>query len=167
MKLDILLVEILLVIMVVLPYITFAFLAFREREKLKLKFRLEMENRNFTASHKGSWNNNMIAVDFERSALLLVQQYDSHFDVTYTDLKKVIKVSTLIVQKKIKINGREEERLEQVCLEFECVTGTFNSLSLYDAERTYQQDLEVKNAEEWCMLINTHIKLNPILGAAA
>lgn len=167
MKLDILLVEVLLVAMVTLPYMTFAFLAFRAQKRLKSKFREELNKNNLVADYKGRWNKNMIAVDSEHSALLLVQQNAAQFEVVLIQLNKVIKVSTRITHKRVKVRGRHEEQLERVDLDFQLSTGDLQSVNLFDSNRSYQEDCEVKNAEDWCLLINKHIRSKPLLGAAA
>ena len=167
MKLDIFIVEILLVAVVALPYITFAFLGLKGGRELRSRFLQEMKKRNFKAGHKGKWNNNRIALDMERPSLLLVQQYGGQFECTEIDLQKVIRVVVVTAQKNAEVAGKVTEQLERVVLEFQYLSGEVRLVTLYEFDRTHQQDFEVENAEKWCLLINEHLRSKPLFDAAA
>ena len=167
MKLDIFIVEILLVAVVALPYLTFAFLGLKGGRELGSRFLQEMKKRNFKAGHKGKWNNNRIALDMERSSFLLVQQYNRLFECTQIHLQKVITVVVVTAQKNVDVGGKLTEQLERVVLEFQYLAGEVRLVTLYESDRTYQQDFEIENAEKWCLLMNEHLRSKPFFDAAA
>lgn len=167
MKLDIIVVEVILVALVLAPYVVFTWAGYKKSRQLKRKFSEEAKKYNFQPNEIGTWNRNMAGLDSLSRSFLLVQDYLEEIEVIYLDFKMFRKCSIIKSYETIKIREKEEEVLQNIYLELLSHSGEFKIVNLYDSNRTYEQDYEVKNAEKWNLLINSCLSSKPVLDAAA
>ena len=167
MKLDILIVDILLVAMVAMPYVAFISVGLKESRKLKKRFMEQAVKYNFRPDRIETWNLNMIGIDQNASTILLLQNYSEGPQVTYLDLKKFRKSNLQKRYQTMRIQKKTEEMLQKVYLELHSFSGENLLVDLYDADKTYQQEYEMRNAEKWNLLINSCLRSRSFSGTAA
>lgn len=167
MKLDIIIVDLLVVALVLVPCAIFIWAGLKDAQGLKRKFLEEVKKYNLHPDQIGTWNLNMAGLDTVSRSFLLVQDYAGKFEISYINLQKVGKSSIVKSYKTIKIREEKEEVLQRIDLELLLHSGEIQLVNLYDSNKTYQQDYEVKNAENWNLLINSCLSSRPVLGAAA
>lgn len=149
MKLDILIVDFILVTAVILPYLLFILLGRREEARLKDKFLEESQKHGLHPVETDRWNNNIIGLDKENGKVLLVQKRRTGIVAELIDLKQVRACSIHEEIIPVKINRLNENILQKLELQLILHNGSFQSLCLYNCEETYFQDYELKHAERW------------------
>ncbi len=167
MKIDILIVDLALVAAVFVPYVLFIFIGRKEIFKLKNTFSQEAKKHQLRFDEKESWNNNIIGFDKEKAKILLVQKRIAGFISDLVDLKDVRCCEVLKEVQTVKIEQRTEEILQRLDLQLKLYNGAFRTINLYNCEETFVQDYEVKHAEKWRDIINSHIVFRPTINSAA
>lgn len=168
MKLDIILVDLVVVAMVVVPYLLFIKLGWDETQKLKQKFLEEVKKAGLDPVEIDSWNQNMIGLDMTKQKLILVQRQKGDFRVDLMDLKRVRTCGIKIKNAEIVMHKKPETILQRIDLEFSVVDHEEAMLlNLFDHDTTYTQDYELKHAEKWHFLINKCLSFRPTIHTAA
>lgn len=167
MKLDILIVDFILVATVALPYLLFILLGQKEEVKLKNKFSEEAKKHELHLDEKDNWNNNIIGLDKEKAKVLLLQKRKTGIVTELIDLKQVRACSILEEIQTVKINKRTENILQKLDLQLSLHNGSFQIVNLYNCEETYSQDYELKHAERWNRTINACLVYRPTVNSAA
>lgn len=158
MKLDILIVDFLVVAAVVIPYFLFIFSARKEGARLRQQFREEAQYLAFHPEEQDQWNNNIIGLNKEKEQLLFLQRRKAGIVTEFIDLKQVQACSILEQKKSLRENKRQQEVLEKLDLQLLLNDGSHRTVTLYDCEETYSQDYELKHAEQWTRIINELVK---------
>lgn len=167
MKLDILIVDFILVAAVALPYLLFILLGQKEGVKLKNKFLEEAQKYELSFSEKDNWNNNIIGLDKEKAKILLLQKRKAGIVTEIIDLKQVRACSILEDVQTVKVNKRMENILQKIDLQLNLHDGSFQVINLYNCEETYSQEYELKHAERWNQTINASLVYRSIVNSAA
>lgn len=167
MKLDILIVDFILVTAVILPYLLFILIGRMEEAKLKNKFLEEAQKHGLRLEETDRWNNNILGIDKEKAKLLLLQKRKAGIVTELIDLKQVRTCSIHEDILPVKIQKRTENILQKLELQLILHNGTFKNLNLYNCEETYSQDYELKHAERWNRVINSLLVYRPTVNSAA
>ena len=167
MKLDILIVDLIVVAAVVVPYLLFILMGLREGTGLKNIFAEEAEKRGLLIEEQDQWNHNVIGLDRGRAKVLLLQKKDTGIVTELIDLKQVLACSIVEERIPMKINRRMEAVLQKVALQLQMNNGSFQLINLFDCEETYWQDHELKHAERWNRCINELLPHRRTVNSAA
>lgn len=167
MKLDIIIVDLVLVAAVFLPYFLFVLIGRKEQNKLKSKFFEETENYQLHFNEVDKWNNNLLGLDKEKSMILLVQKRKTDFSTILVDLKPVRSCEVFQEVGSSRRNKRVENVLQSVCLKLNLYGGTTQIVNLYNCDETYCEDYELKHAEKWQRVINEIVAMRPTINSAA
>lgn len=167
MKLDILLVDLVVVAMVVVPYLLFIIMGWGESRQLKKRFLQE------TAKHLGktdvvnSWNEIMTGIDRNLQKLVLVQRVKEDFRVEVIDLKEVIACEIRPTYVNMVINKVPSTVLKRIDLNFSQFSGEKFDVNLFDHDTTYRQDFELKNAEKLNASVKSCLSIPTRINSAA
>lgn len=167
MKLDILIVDFALLVLVFIPYVLFIFIGSREVRKLKNKFNEEALHHQLIIDEKDSWNSNIIGVDTKKATILLVQNRKTEVHAEFIKLKEVKNCEILREVQTLKIDKRTEEILQRIDLRLTCHNDSIRIVNLYNCEEKYAQEYELKHAEKWNNKINSMISYRPAVNSAA
>lgn len=167
MKLDILIVDLVLVALVVIPYLLFILMGRREITKLKESFLKEAEKHKLHIAEMDMWNKNVIGVDKARGKILFVQQRKAGFATELYDLKEVKACNLLQEVQTLKINRRDQDVLQRIELQLILFHGGIKTITLYNCDETYFQDYELRHAETWSRNIKAMIEIRPTIDSAA
>ncbi|MFD2516640.1 hypothetical protein [Salinimicrobium flavum] len=167
MKLDILIVDFALLVLVFIPYVLFIFIGSREVRKLKNKFKEEALHHQLIIDEKDSWNSNIIGVDTKKAIILLVQNRKTEVHAEFIKLKEVKNCEILREVQTLKIDKRTEEILQRIDLRLTCRNDSIRIVNLYNCEENYAQEYELKHAEKWNNKINSMISYRPAVNSAA
>lgn len=154
--------------LVFVPYFFILYMGHREDRKLLLLFRKEAKRNGLNIILKDRWNLNVIGIDQKQQKILFVQRRDEGYYIKVINLCSIKNCELFHDSKYFKINGGKELILQKIDL----VLQPFNSdeklvISLYDSDRTFEQDYELKHAEKWQRIINNNLSINPITRKAA
>lgn len=161
MKIDIIIVNVVLVAMVLVPFLIFILIGKQKKRELKRIFKREALKNNLKLSFEVYWNNNIFGLDKDQLKLLSVQERDDQFLIKITDLQR-IKLSRVIPQyQNTEIKKNIGNVLLRVDLELTYLSGDFELFNLFHSDQNIYQDHELINAEKLNMLINGVIDLKP------
>lgn len=167
MKIDMIAISLIMVVCVFLPFFLFPIIGMLGKTKLVKQFEFQATKRGLHIAHSEHWNLNHLGIDKNQNKLLFVQQRDRDFLVEDIDLHLVASCHLLPETQQVKNNGRLEERLQRIDLEFYMKQdGSRRLLSLYDYEHNYAQDLEMKHAENWHKIIQQQLLPNTMKRSA-
>ena len=158
MKIDMILVFAVVTGLVAIPYIAFILLGSGRTKKLSTRLKDEAKLKGLNLEQKENWNSREIALDTQKGQLLFGQLLDDTVTVQHLDLNTVsrILVHEVVVSKKI--DGKHQQTLEAVNLEFISKTAEASRmLSFYDSEIDPAQNYEVKRAKKWKELIEAQL----------
>lgn len=167
MKLDIIIVDFILVTAVIIPYLLFILIGRKEEAKLKNKFLEEASKHGFHLEETDRWNNNIIGLDREKAKILLLQKRKTGIVTELIDLKQVRACHIYDEVQPLKIDKRTENVLLKLGIQLSLQDGSFQILNLYNCEETYYQDYELKHAEKWHHTINALLVHSPTVHFAA
>ncbi len=168
MKIDLIVISALLVILVILPFVLIPYLQNGGNKKLQKKFREQATWFNLNPDITQQWNLNLAGIDSVQKKFLLVQNLDHGFVVDFVDLQKIKSSKVVITYLPMLVNGKKEEVLQRIDLEF---SHRFNEekqlVNVYDYDLNYTQDLEVKNANSLQETIQKFLISQPVLKRTA
>lgn len=168
MKIDLIVISALLVILVILPFVLIPYLQNGGNKKLHKKFREQATWFNLNPDITQQWNLNLAGIDSVQKKFLLVQNLDHGFVVDFVDLQKIKSSKVVITYLPMLVNGKKEEVLQRIDLEF---SHRFNEekqlVNVYDYDLNYTQDLEVKNANSLQETIQKFLVSQPVLKRTA
>lgn len=167
MKLDIILVNLVVVAMVVVPYMLFIKMGWGEAQKLKNKFLQETANHLGKSVEINSWNQIMTGLDKPRQKLVLVQSLTEGYRVEIIDLKHMRSSEIKTEYETVVVNKVPTNILKRIDLEFTSISGEKNYLNLFDHNLTYRQDFELKHAEKLHFSISSCLNSRPLINSAA
>lgn len=166
MKLDVLLVNLIMVSLVVVPYCLFLLYAKNHSNTIKSFFQRIVKNNELEIDWKDSWNKNMIGVDSKKMRLLIVQDQD---EISYhlIDLRDLKRSEIRLGFKAVKVHGLKEDMLQTLILELLKFSGEIQEILLFDTDKTYGQDYELLHAERLNKKINSLLEEKPYIHTAA
>lgn len=168
MKIDILIVDLVLLALVLLPYVIFTLYGTRSSAKFKKAFDQIASQNAMTKTEIESWNFNILGLDKDLKKLLLVRLRNGEIKSEILELKSLKSCSIITETQNRKLNGKSEEQLKRVSLEFTYSNAKDNKiLRLYDHELNIYQDYELKRAQQWHRRINDLIVSRPLIERAA
>lgn len=154
MKIDIFIVDLVVIAMVIIPIFIFLMLGRKETRELKKKFREEAKKFELNPDERDQWNKNILGLDRKKQKMLLVQKKGKTFSVEFIDLNQVKECKILQETKQVKVNGRMEEQLQRIELELKGNFGNDRLIPLYDLDESVYQDYELMHAKKWNSYIN-------------
>jgi len=164
MKIDFIIISIILVITCFLPFILFPLIANSEEKSLKKRFKEEVQKLGLNISYELHWNTNRIGIDILKKQFLFVQKTEIGFDIRQVDLTKVHDITILQQNHIFKLQGRPEEVLTRIDLEFYVVNFPAPMVvTLFDHDQNYNQDFELKNAQQLVMELRKYLTIQPLL----
>ncbi|MFO8148101.1 MAG: hypothetical protein R6U03_11990 [Gillisia sp.] len=168
MKLDFILVTAILVVLIFLPFVLLPLLRNGDRKKLTKKFREEEKNHNLNTQVKENWSQNYIGLDLSEKKLLFVQKSEENFIVEIINLKLVAACMPIIEEPEVQKEGKTGRLLRRVILEFSFKNSRFKkSITLFDYDIHFSQDLEKNHAGKWADLINQQLSMQSALKRTA
>lgn len=164
MKIDLIVISAILVILVILPFVLIPYLQNGGNKELQKKFREQATWFNINPDITQQWNLNLAGIDSVQKNFLLVQLLDTGFVVEHVDLQKVKKSQVILTYNPMVVNGKKEEVLKRIDLEFSHLYQEEKQLvNLYDYDLNYVQDLEVKHANQLQETIQKFLVSQPVL----
>lgn len=167
MKLDILIVDAVLIALVFLPYFLFILIGRREEKKLKNKFIEEALKCQLHIAESDSWNKTVIGLDKEKLKILLVQKRKTEIAVELIDLKNVRNSEVVQELQTVKIDTSNQKILERIDLQLNLYNNSSQFINFYNCAESYSQENEVVHAEKWSSKINALTRFRPTLNSAA
>lgn len=167
MKLDIIIVDLILIAAVALPYILFILLGKKEEGGLKSKFFEEVKKNELHLQEKDKWNTNIVGLDKEKAKIIIVQKRKAGFVTELIDLRQVQACSILQETQTLKLNKRTANILQKIDLQFILFDGSIQIINLFNCEETFSQEYELVHAEKWNQIINKSLVNRPIVNSAA
>lgn len=148
MKTDLIIISVAMVLLVFLPFYLLPLLQHRGNQRISKIFKQEAARKNLNLNIKNSWNLNHTGIDTTAQKLLVIQAHDE-VKVHHFDLKEIKHTDLLISTLPVTKNGKTEDILQRVEIEFSFYTKEERELlSLYDYDLDTYQDFEVKNAKQ-------------------
>ena len=167
MKLDLIIISVVLVLLVFFPFYLLPLMQLRGNKKISQLFKKEAARHNLNPDIKESWNLNMIGLDSLAQKLLVIKNYED-VQVHHFDLKEVKHVELLISHVPVVKNGKTENILERIDIEFTYYAREEKEiLNLYDYDLNTFQDYEVKNAEKLHKHLKGLIMAHPVIKRTA
>lgn len=160
MKIDILIVDLVLVILVLLPFMIFILLGKRESKRLKSSFQNAVAKYALRVTHRLDWNTNMFGLDKEQQKLLFIRERNDQFLTNLIDLHEVRSSRIVTVYQENK-PGKGSGNLQRVDLELIYSSEEHEFFNLFDSEEAIYQDHELAHAEKLNALINEVTGLRP------
>lgn len=167
MKLDILIVDAVLIALVFLPYFLFILIGRREEKKLKNKFLEEALKCQLTIDESDSWNKTIIGLDKEKFKILLVQKRKTGIATELLDLKNVRDSEIIQEVQTVKIETNIQKILERIDLQLNLYNNSSQIINFYNSAESYSQEHELVHAEKWSSKINALTRFRPTLNSAA
>lgn len=164
MKIDFIIVSGILVFISFLPFILFPLLRIQMEKNLQKKFRESAFNLSINVGYELKWNNNIAGIDILKRQFLFVQKIGEDFIIQHVDLNGVRDIKLVEHTAESKPGENIKQALTKVDLEFyrnplsEAVT-----VSLFDHDLNYTQDLEVKNAGKLVAELKKYLAAQPVL----
>lgn len=168
MNLDLILVSAIMVVLIFLPFVLLPLLRNGDKQKITKKFREEEKKLNLNIQLKENWSQNFIGMDLTEKKLLFVQKSEENFIVEVIDLKLIKSCSPLIEELEVQKDGKSQSLLRRVSLDFSFKNSVLKkSITLFDYDLHFSQDLEVKHAMKWADLINQQLTIPSVLKRTA
>lgn len=168
MKIDILIVDVALLALVLVPYLIFILVGSKTANKSRKRFKQIASENGLVLTEQESWNANLVGLDRIKEKFLFIQLKNGEPVSELVDLKMLKSCSVISETEKQKINGKMDEILKRVSLEFVFLNATEKKLlDLYDHEINIYQDYELKRAQKWSSLINELLKTRQAMRRAA
>lgn len=167
MKIELIIISVVMVLLVFLPFYLLPLLQMRGNKKISQLFKKEAARHNLKFDIKDSWNLNITGIDSAAQKLLIVQNYEE-VRIHHFDLKEVKHTELLVSNVPVVKNGKTENILERVDIEFSFYTKEEKEiLNLYDYDLNTYQDFEVKNAEKLHKQLQQMVMAHPVIKRTA
>lgn len=148
MKIDFIIISGILVILSFLPFIILPFLIGKDRNKLKTRFKEEASGLGLNISYELVWNTNRAGIDILKKHFLFIQNIESNFIIQHFNFERVHQVKMLVENKEVLQKEKRIDILSKVTLEFyESNPEEIKTVILFDNDKNYIQDFEIKNAK--------------------
>lgn len=154
-------VNIAVVSFVFVPFFYLIYLGQREYKKVDNLFKEEAKRLDLHIEIKDRWNQNAIGIDAQQGKLLFVQKRLEEFYVENINLCSVVNCEISHHVETVRINGVNEPVLKKISLDLIHFNGNIvASICLFDYEYTFEQDHEMKHAEQWKKSISNSLAPN-------
>lgn len=150
-------VNVAVVSLIFVPYLFLIYLGQREYRKIDNIFKEEAIKLGLNIEVKDRWNQNAIGIDTKQRELLFVQKRNENYLVEHISLRSVAQCEIRHQVENLKNNGINEQVLQKVSLDFIHFDGSAISVCLFDYEYTFEQDYEMKHAEQWKKTITDNL----------
>lgn len=154
MKISFILVSILTALTIFLPYFYLIAIGERKNKRKKDFFNNILKSENFIPEFKEQWNQNFIAIDKSRSAIIFIKLNDNDHSVNKIN---IYNLKTCIVNKTTRnINFGSHKNVELKTLDLVLSFRTIEDeciLNFFDAGEKQFQNFEMERAEKWKNLI--------------
>lgn len=168
MNIEMLAVNIAVISLIFVPYFILIYIGQLEYNKINKVFEEEANRRGLSIDTKDRWNLNAIGIDHKQQKLLFVQRRNEEFFVEVINLHSVRQCQISAHHHNSKINGVDELVLQKLDLELLALNSNdISIICLFNSELTFDQDYEMKHAENWNRIINSSLSLNPTIRKVA
>lgn len=161
-------VNVAVVSLVFVPYYIFIRLGQKEYRRINREFGNQKKKHNLKIDHLERWNLNAVGIDLQQQKLLFVQRRHEEIFVQVYDLSNVKTCIEASHSSPIEVNGILQNVLQTVDLELYPYSAEEKTIvNLFNSDFTYNEDFELKHAQQWRELINQCIISRPIFKKVA
>lgn len=156
MKISISVVIIFTILSVVLPYLWFVLIGNNNSKKNEKLFKDAITRENVSFNTKEKWNNNFIGIDESKNILMFIKLINQEATSLKIDLNQLKSCQINRKTRDYKKEKKIETELQSLDLELILKSDTI-TLHFYNINDQFLEDLELKRAEKWQILIQQSI----------
>lgn len=153
-----LIVNIAVLSLVIVPCAIILYIGHKQYNKVGKRFQQETKLHGLHIDEYDRWNQNAMGMDYKQQKILLVSNRNGQMYVGVIPLNNIKESVLTPCTHSVKTANKVTTVLDKIFLELTPFDGTDKIIiNLFDSEYTFEQDYEMKHAEEWNKLINNAV----------